>query len=333
MADRFRWAVFGTGNIARQFCGDLAALPGHAVAAVGSRSHDAASAFASEFGGTPHGSYDALLDAGDFDAVYLSLPNSMHAEWAIKSLRAGHATLCEKPLATSRAEAERMFAAADEAGRPLVEAFMYRCHPQTRAVIEAVRRGDVGEVRLIRAGFCYRTAKTDGNVRFDPALAGGSLMDVGCYCLDAAALLAGGEPKRVVVETRRHDRGVDVAAAGTVAFDNGVFAGFACGMDTQADNALHVCGSEGYITVAVPWKPRGDAGYTLSRGTPPRQDLKAGQKAVAPPPAFVAAPADLPLYALEAAAFAGHVRGEAEAFMPRGDSLRLAGMLEAAKSA
>ena len=327
----FRWGVLGTGNIARQFCGDLRSLPGHELTAVASRDAGRAAAFCRDFGGEAVGGYDALLGRDDLDGVYVSLPNAMHEEWAVKLLDAGHAVLCEKPLATDADAAGRMFAAADRAGRPLVEAFMYRCHPQTKAVVEAVRGGAIGELRSIRAGFCYRTTKTDGNVRFDPALAGGALMDVGCYCLDAAALLADSPVTTIHAVRRTHDRGVDVAASGVVGFENGVQATFACAMDTPADNALVACGTGGYLTVAVPWKPRGDAGYTVHRGTPPRQDLEPGQKAVAPPPQFTATPADLPLYALEADAFARHVRGEKEAFMPHEDSSNLARMLDQAR--
>ncbi|MEM7808912.1 MAG: Gfo/Idh/MocA family oxidoreductase, partial [Planctomycetota bacterium] len=128
----FRWGVLGTGNIARQFCRDLQALPGHELRLVGSRSGNRAADFAREFGGTAADGYHGVLDDPGVDAIYVSLPNTLHAEWTINALGEGRHVLCEKPLATSTAEAEAMFAAAEKADRHLVEAFMYRCHPQTQ---------------------------------------------------------------------------------------------------------------------------------------------------------------------------------------------------------
>ena len=330
----FRWGVMGTGNIARQFCQDLQHLPGHELSTVASRSASRAADFCEAHGGTPVEGYKSLFDDPGISGIYLSLPNSMHAEWAMKALKAGFPVLCEKPLATSVAEAESVFAAAEKAKKLLVEAFMYRTHPQTKAVLAAVRGGAIGKVRSIRASFCYRTNTIDGNVRFDADLAGGALMDVGVYCLDFATQIAGGEPTKVAAVGRAHERGIDVMTSGVIAYDNGVQATFTCGMDAQTDNRLLVSGTEGYLTVAVPWKPREDAGYTISRGIPPKQDQKAGEKpvTVAPPPEFTPTPGKLPLYAAEAKAFADAVAGKAEPFMTKADSLRLARLVEAARA-
>lgn len=329
MSDRFRWGVLGTGNIASQFAADLAALPRHELACAGSRSLATAAAFCDRFGGAPLGSYDAVLERSGLDAVYISLPNTMHARWSIKALSAGHPVLCEKPLAVSRGEAGSMFAAARKADRLLVEAFMYRCHPQTLGVLEAIRRGDIGRVTHVRTSFLYRTNKIEGNIRFDREMAGGALMDVGCYCLDFSMFVGGAGIERLHVVRREHERGVDVMSSGVAELSNGVHASFVCGMDTHSDNTARISGTEGYIQVSVPWKPRNDtAGYTLARGTPPRQDLAPGQKALAPPPESIPTPSPLPVYALEAEAFARAVRGEAEPFMAEQDSLRLAAALE-----
>ena len=113
--------------------------------------------FCQEHGGIAADGYDALLDDVGLDGIYLSLPNTLHAEWSVKALKCGHNVLCEKPLATSAAEAETMFAAAKKAKKTLVEAFMYRCHPQTKAVVSAVREGKIGRLTHVRASFCYRT--------------------------------------------------------------------------------------------------------------------------------------------------------------------------------
>ena len=333
MSDRFRWGILGTGNIAGQFARDLKSLPGHELVSVASRDPSRAAKFCADHGGDAAESYDALLDDVGLDGIYLSLPNTLHAEWTIKALKAGHNVLCEKPLATSLAEAESMFAAAKKAKKTLIEAFMYRCHPQTKAVVAAVRRGNIGDLRTIKTSFAFRVRNTSGNIRFDPALAGGALMDVGCYCLNFSMLLADAPLRSAHAASRVHESGVDVATSGVLDFDNGVLATFACAMDAQDHNAATISGSEGYITVAVPWKPNNDAaGYTLCRGVPPRQDAKPGETPTAPPPEFVATPADFPLYALEARAFAATVRGKAEPFMPEIDSLTLAAALERLRS-
>jgi predicted dehydrogenase len=246
------------------------------LAAVGSRAVDAAARFARTHGiPTAHGSYDDLLADPRVQAVYVSLPNSLHREWTIKALAAGKHVLCEKPIATSAAEAQEMFDVANRHGRVLVEAFMYRAHPLTHAVMETFRRGEIGALKLIRTSFCYRTSKVAGNIRFEPALAGGALMDIGCYCINFSRMVAGSEPVSVSAVGQRHNegRGVDVVAAGTMVYPGGVVASFTCGMLVQANNAAYICGDEGYIEVPIPWKPpeRG-AGYSVVRATPPLMD-------------------------------------------------------------
>jgi predicted dehydrogenase len=232
------------------------------------------------------------------DAVYVSLPNSMHCEWTIRALEAGKHVLCEKPLASNEAEAKEMFDAARSSGKTLVEAFMYRAHPQTREVMEKVRRGAIGEVKLVRSSFCYRTNRIEGNIRFDPALAGGSLMDVGCYCINFSRMVAGARVEGIEANGVLNEKGVDELVVGNLKFANGVVAGFTCGMRVQADNTAYICGSEGYIEVPWPWKPqpRG-AKYWIKRSAPPRQD---GGKTDTPPAEEFEVNAGMDLYALEA---------------------------------
>jgi predicted dehydrogenase len=156
-------------------------------------------------------------------------------------------------------------------------------------------------------------------------MGGGALMDVGCYCIDFSSLVAGAPVREVRAIARRHESGVDMMTSGLLAFENGVQATFTCGMDAQTDNSAVISGTEGYITVAWPWKPSpGTAGFTISRGIPPKQDLKPSEKPIAAPPRFVEARADLPLYALEARAFAAACREEAPPFMSEQESLALA---------
>ena len=311
MTDRLRWGILGTGNIARQFATGVNASARGRLVAVGSRDRAKSEAFANAYSiPSAHGDYDAVLRDPSVDVVYVSLPNSMHHEWTVKALRAGKHVLCEKPFAVTTAEAEEMFDAAQRAGRVVMEAFMYRCHPQTLAVLDAVRGGAVGRVRLIRTSFCFRTTRITDNVRFRADLAGGALMDVGCYCLSFSRLFAGSEPAEARVTGHRHETGVDEMATGFLRFENpegDVFATFACGMGVQADNTAYVCGSEGYVEIPVPWKPpaRG-AQYTIARSTPPRMDAKGMQSTSPQPPPRQTHAVDVggDLYGLEADDFA-----------------------------
>ena len=308
MADRLRWGILGTGNIARQFSDGVKAAPRSVLEAVGSRSTESASAFASAHNiPAAHGSYEALLADPRVDAVYISLPNSLHHRWTIAALRAGKHVLCEKPFAVNSAEAREMFDIAREQRRTVVEAFMYRSHPLTLAVQKAVADGAIGEVKLIRTSFCYRTTKIDGNVRFDPQLAGGCLMDVGCYCINFSRLFSGCEPVRVQGCGHFHQRGVDDRVAATLQFPNGILASFACGMSAQADNTATINGTEGYIEIPIPWKPPApESVFTIARGMPPKMDGPAKPNSV-PGHETIRVRFEGELYGIEADAFASCV--------------------------
>ena len=308
MERRLRWGILGTGNIARQFAAGVGASARGRVTAVGSRDRASAEAFARKFElAATVGGYDDVVSSPDVDAVYVSLPNNLHHEWTIRALRAGKHVLCEKPFAVNEAQAREMFDAATRAGRVAVEAFMYRSHPQTRAVLDAIRGGAVGPLRLIRTSFCFHTSKVDGNIRFQPALAGGGIMDVGCYCVNFARLVAGAEPLAVHAVARLHPSGVDDLAAGTLTFPGGVVASFTCGMSAQADNAAHVCGTNGYVEVPVPWKPAVEGSrFSVVRQTPPLMDGVA--RPSAPPRRVVEVPGGRNLYAYEADDFAAAAR-------------------------
>lgn len=321
MANTLRWGILGTGNIARQFAAGLASSTRTAVQAVASRTADTASAFAQAHRvPTAYGAYDQLLRDRAVDAVYVSLPNSMHHEWTVAALRAGKHVLCEKPVASNAAQAEEMFDAAQRSGRVLMEAFMYRSHPLTHAVLGAVRGGEIGQLKLVRTSFCFRTTKVEGNIRFDASLAGGALMDIGCYCLSLSRLVAGAEPLTAHAVGTLHASGVDESAAGVLTFPGGVVAAFTCGMTVQADNTAYVCGTEGYVEVPVPWKPpRENAEYRIVRGTPPKMD---GPARDGPPPRDVrTVTAGKELYALEADDFAAAVHDGAPPRVSREDSV------------
>ena len=319
MAERLRWGILGTGNIARQFSAGVNASKRGRLAAVASRSADGAAAFAKAHAvPTFYGSYGELLTDGNVDAVYVSLPNSLHHEWTVLALQARKHVLCEKPLASNAAESEQMFDEAERAGRLVMEAFMYRCHPQTLAVVDAVRSGAIGHLKLIRTSFCYRTTRIAENIRFRSDLAGGALMDVGCYCLSFSRLIAGAEPIEAMAAGHVHASGVDDLAAGILRFPgtNGdrsdpVLATFTCGMGVQADNTAYVCGSEGYIEIPIPWKPPvSGATYTIAHSTPPKMDLDAMKKSgipIAPPRQTFTVDAGMDVFGVEADDFAASV--------------------------
>ncbi len=321
MPDRLRWGILSTGNIARQFCAGVAASQRGELTAVASRRQESADPFAQQFKiPTAYGNYDSLLNDANVDAIYNALPNSLHHPWTVKSLRAGKHVLCEKPLAASAAEAQDMFDAAARAGKMLVEAFMYRSHPLTHAVLQAVGDGAIGKLKMVRTSFCYCTSRIAGNVRFSAELAGGGLMDVGCYCINFSRLLAGAEPTVCTVAATMHSSGVDELAVGSMRFANGVLASFTCGTTTHADNTAYVCGSDGYIEVPVPWKPPRQSVFVIARSTPPRMDDR-GKSPNAPPPEVVSVNVEQELYGLEADDFAATVMDGKAPAVSREDSL------------
>ena len=235
------------------------------VVAVASRDGARAQSYASEHGiPRAHGDYEALLADPDVDAVYISLPNSLHVEWSIRALEAGKHVLCEKPLARSAAEAGRAFHAAERAGRVLAEAFMYRHHPQTARVAALVAEGAVGELRGLRATFSFPLAD-ETNVRLQPELEGGALMDVGCYCVSGMRLLAG-EPERVSGEQVVAPSGVDLAFGGVLAFPGGVLGTFLASMALPQRQELVVLGSEGTLVVEAPWRADWGGDVLVERG-------------------------------------------------------------------
>jgi predicted dehydrogenase len=197
------------------------------------------------------GSYEELLSDPDVEAVYISLPNSMHVDWSIRALEAGKHVLCEKPLAQSVEPVERAFDAADAAGLVLAEAFMWRHHPQALRLVELLPR--VGTLRLIRAQFSFGLSSLDpdSNIRLSGELEGGALMDVGCYCISAARLVAGAEP--VAVTGQQVTDEVDTRFVGTLSFPGDVLAHFDCGVDSVDRSELEVVGSSGRLLLRDPF--------------------------------------------------------------------------------
>jgi xylose dehydrogenase (NAD/NADP) len=297
-----RWGILGPGRISRAFLTGLAGSATERAVAVGSRALNRASAVAGHFEvPRAYGSYEQLLADDDVEAVYVGTPNSVHAEWSIAAARAGKHVLCEKPLGVSRAEAETMFAAAREHGVWLMEAFMYRFHPRTRRLAEIVAAGEIGTPTLIRASFGFAVVDP-ANVRLSAELAGGALMDVGCYPVNAARMLAG--PVRAATATARW-QGVDVTLAGVLDHTGGALSLVSCSLVSGRHNELEVVGSDGVITVPDAFTPSRDRSSTMvvTRGTDTEQQTFA--------------PVDQ--YTLEAEGFAALVaaRPEAAATLPQ----------------
>jgi len=258
-----RWGLMSTARINAAVIPGLKESPESELVAVASRTEERAAEYAREWGiPHAHGSYEALLGDPDVDAVYISLPNGPHVEWSIRALEAGKHVLCEKPLARFPADVERAFDAAEREDRLLMEAFMWRHHPQTQRLHELVNGGAIGELRLVRATFSFTLRAED--VRLDPALAGGALMDVGCYCVSGSRLLAG-EPLQVSARQVLGPSGVDMRLAGTLVFPGDVLAQVDCAFDLPFRQGLEAVGSEGTLRVATPWGI--DApGIVLERG-------------------------------------------------------------------
>jgi D-xylose 1-dehydrogenase (NADP+, D-xylono-1,5-lactone-forming) len=257
-----RWGILSTARINRAIVPHLHESPLAELVAVASRTQERAGEYAAAHGiPRAYGSYDELLADPDVEAIYISLPNGSHIEWSIRCAEAGKHVLCEKPLARRPEDVERAYDAAERAGTLLMEAFMWRHHPQTARVLELVRDGAVGELRLVRTSFSFTL---DGpNVRLDPALAGGALMDVGCYCVSGARLLAG-EPELAAAHQVTGPTGIDLRLTGTLSFADDVLAQLDCAFDLPLRQQLEAIGSAGSLHVAWPWNAR-EPGIELRR--------------------------------------------------------------------
>ena len=198
-----------------------------------------------------YGSYEALLEDVDVDAVYISLPNTMHREWSIRSVEAGKHVICEKPFSKRPEDVSAAFDAAEGAGRLLTEAFMYRHNPQTAKLVELVRDGAIGELRVVRSAFSYSLYDTE-NIRLRTDVDGGSLMDVGCYCVSGSRLLAG-EPESVHGQAYVGPSGTDWVFTGAMRFPRDVHALFDCGTCLPNRDELEVIGTEGSLFLDDPW--------------------------------------------------------------------------------
>jgi predicted dehydrogenase len=311
---KVRWGVLSTATIATE-----KVIPGlrrsqlGELVAIASRSEATARATAQELGiPRAHGSYEALLADPEIDAVYIPLPNHLHLEWSIKALEAGKHVLCEKPLALTAADAERMFATADASGRLLMEAFMYRHHPSWIALREVIASGRLGRVTAVDSWFSYFN-DDPANIRNILAFGGGALYDIGCYCVNLSRLLFGAEPTDVSSYVVRDPAsGVDVLTSGTLQFAEGL-ASFTCGTQLETDQRVHVYGTRGRASIEIP--------FNIPPTLPTRVFVtQGGDPPVAPAiETLEFAPADP--YACEADAFARAILDGAPAPVPPADAI------------
>jgi len=259
------WGLLGTARINRMVIPPLRVSPRNRLAAVASRSADRAAAYAREWGiDRAHGRYEALLEDAAVDVVYLPLPNSLHAEWVLLAARAGKHVLCEKPLALSVEEVDRITSSATAAGVVVAEAFMYRHHPQTLKVRELVEQGALGEIRLVRGTFSFPLTRAD-DVRLRPELGGGCLWDVGCYPVSFARYVLAAEPLEVYGSWRLGPTGIDETFAGQMVFPGGVLVQIDAGFRAPLRAEMEIVGTEGVLRIGRPWRPVRGEPLRLSR--------------------------------------------------------------------
>lgn len=254
---QLNWGILGTGAIARTFARGLAQSRTGRLVAVSSRSRDSADRFAAEFGiDRAHASYDAILADPGVQALYIATPHPFHAQWAIRAARAGKHVLVEKPAALNHAQLMAMIDAADACGVFFMEAFMYRCHPQTARLVELIRDKAIGEVRVIQSTCSFHAGFNPDSRLYNNALGGGGILDVGCYPVSISRLIVGAalggdfaDPIEVRGSAHMGATGVDEWAVASVKFPGGILAQLATGVSLVQDNTLRIFGSDGWITV------------------------------------------------------------------------------------
>jgi D-xylose 1-dehydrogenase (NADP+, D-xylono-1,5-lactone-forming) len=312
MADApVKWGIISTADINGKVIPGAHASPKVDLVAVASREQSRAEEYARTWEiERAYGSYDALLADPEIEAVYISLPNTMHCEWSVKALEAGKHVLCEKPMSRHVDEVAAAFDAAERTGLHLSEAFMYRHNPQTARAKELVEQGAIGELRLVRSAFSYSLYDHD-NIRLRTDVEGGALMDVGCYTVSGSRLF-GGEPVKVSGEAWIGPSGTDWVFAGTLRFPGDVLAIFDCGTAMVERDELEAIGSEGSLFLDDPWHCTKPVIEVRKDGKVERIELEREDS-----------------YRLELENVSDAIRGEAELLLGRDDAIGQARALEA----
>jgi predicted dehydrogenase len=289
MIGKIRWGILSTAHVNRHLIPVIRASKRGEIVGVASRDGDKALAYSAQWDiPQAFSSYEAMLDSPDIDAVYISLPNHLHAEWSIRALQAGKHVLCEKPFAITVAEVDQMIAASHASGKVLQEAFMYRHHPQTRLVEEIIVSGRLGELKMVRSYFSYMMPedRRPGNVRLLPEMGGGSLWDVGIYPISFCRRIFGDLPEIVYGSQWLGETGVDEVFAGQMAYPLGKIAQISCGFQVVQNVGLEVLGTEGRLELNRPYSQIEERGRIIRLVTadgrtedlrPPKQELYLGQ--------------------------------------------------------
>lgn len=261
VAIMLNWGIAGTGEIARAFALALHHAENCCAYGVAGRNPERTRAFAFDHKIEHHfDSYEEMFRDPGVDIVYVCSPHPFHAELACRALEAGKHVLCEKPMAMSMDELHGMYAAAKANNRLLLEGYMYRCHPQTEALVKLIADGTVGRIRAVEAGFCFACKFDPSHRLFSPELGGGAVWDVGGYPLSMANLIAAAANKNALLSPVKLDavgilaeNGVDLQSSAIAVYPNEIIARMTAGCDVNQDNTLRIYGTRGRITVFDPW--------------------------------------------------------------------------------
>ncbi len=285
MSEKVRWGILGAAEIARKaIVPAIMAAKNAEVVAIGSSSLAKADAFADPFQiQKRYASYEEVLADNEVDAVYIPLPNHLHAEWVKKAAESGKHVLVEKPAAMTVEETQYMIDVCRQHGVLFMEAFMYQFHPQHQRVKELIKQGEIGEVHLMRSTFSYLLDVADQNIRLNREMGGGSLFDVGCYCIHVSRFILEEEPTHVFASGHMHpELEVDLSVSGILSFASGVNASFDCSFQQPFDNKYEVIGSLGKIEVPMAFRPdvhdgKGDIIITDQSGESRKESLLGDQ--------------------------------------------------------
>jgi predicted dehydrogenase len=250
-----RWGILSTADIGMsKVTPAIQKAKNCDVVAIASRDFQKAADGADQLGiSKAYGSYDELLDSDDIDAVYIPLPNDMHAEWTFRAAAAGKHILCEKPLAMSSSQGNEMVSACGDAGVKLQEAFMYRHHPTWADVVHRVRSGEIGRLQSVQSSFSYFNDDPH-NIRNRMENGGGAMMDIGCYNVNLSRLLFDAEPVRIESAVRRDpEMGIDIVTSAILEFESGGQSSFTCSTRAEDYQRVHIFGSDGRIEIEIPF--------------------------------------------------------------------------------
>jgi len=274
MGMALRWGILGVARINRALIPPLQASTRNELVGIASRDEGRSKEAAKKWGiPRAYGSYEQMLADPGIDVVYIPLPNDLHTEWTVRAARAGKHVLCEKPLALTVEDVDRIADAARDAGVVVAEAFMYRHHPQTLRVREIVASGEIGRVGLVHGSFTFSIAN-DADYRLNPAQGGGSVWDIGCYPVSFARLVLGEEPVEAFGWSVSNPAGADTTFAGQLRFGSGALASFDCGFHAPFRTRMEVVGDKGSIEVPRPFKPGKDEGIVLNRGDDKTEEIR-----------------------------------------------------------